>query len=127
MADKFEYNYNVPTQEEQATIKKILAQYEEQSDTTSKIEYLKKLDFKVKMLPTIIGYFLGIIGILIFGLGLTFVLEWDAFILGSVISFIGIIISLIAYPIYQKIFKKMKIKYSDKIIALSKELLEKSE
>lgn len=127
MADKFEYNYNVPTQEEQATIKKILAQYEEQSDTTSKIEYLKKLDFKVKMLPTIIGYFLGIIGILIFGLGLTFVLEWDAFIFGSVISFIGIIISLIAYPIYQKIFKKMKIKYSDKIIALSKELLEKSE
>lgn len=127
MADKFEYNYNVPSQEEQATIKKILAQYEEQSDTTSKIEYLKKLDFKVKMLPTIIGYFLGIIGILIFGLGLTFVLEWDAFLLGSVISFIGIIISLIAYPIYQKIFKKMKIKYSDKIIALSKELLEKSE
>lgn len=127
MADKFEYNYNVPTQEEQATIKKILAQYEEQSDTTSKIEYLKKLDFKVKMLPTILGYFLGIIGILIFGLGLTFVLEWDAFIFGSVISFIGIIISLIAYPIYQKIFKKMKIKYSDKIIALSKELLEKSE
>lgn len=127
MADKFEYNYNVPTQEEQATIKKILAQYEEQSDTTSKIEYLKKLDFKVKMLPTILGYFLGIIGILIFGLGLTFVLEWDAFIFGSVISFIGIIISLIAYPIYQKIFMKMKIKYSDKIIALSKELLEKSE
>lgn len=127
MNDKFEYNYNVPTQEEQAKIKKILAQYEEQSDTTSKIEYLKKLDFKVKMLPTIIGYFLGIIGILIFGLGLTFVLEWDAFIFGSVISFIGIIISLIAYPIYQKIFKKMKIKYSDKIIALSKELLEKSE
>lgn len=127
MNDKFEYNYNVPTQEEQAKIKKILAQYEEQSDTTSKIEYLKKLDFKVKMLPTIIGYFLGIIGILIFGLGLTFVLEWDAVIFGSVISFIGIIISLIAYPIYQKIFKKMKIKYSDKIIALSKELLEKSE
>lgn len=123
MADKFEYNYNVPTPKEQETIKKILAEYEPKNDVSEKVNYLKKLDFKVKVLPTIIGYVLGIGGILIFGVGLTSILEWDNFLLGIIISIIGIIIAGISYPIYKWIFTKMKNKYSNKIIELSKQLL----
>lgn len=123
MADKFEYNYNVPTPKEQETIKKILAEYEPKNDVSEKVNYLKKLDFKVKVLPTIIGYVLGIGGILIFGVGLTSILEWDNFLLGIIISIIGIIIAGISYPIYKWIFTKMKNKYSNKIIELSQQLL----
>lgn len=123
MADKFEYNYNVPTPKEQETIKKILAEYEPKNAVSEKVNYLKKLDFKVKVLPTIIGYVLGIGGILIFGVGLTSILEWDNFLLGIIISIIGIIIAGISYPIYKWIFTNMKNKYSNKIIELSKQLL----
>lgn len=124
MADKFEYNYNAPTPKEQEIIKNILAQYEPKNSVSEKVNDLKKLDFKVKKLPTILGYILGIGGILVFGLGLTMVLEWNNYIFGSVISIIGIVITIIAYPIYKTIYKKMKNKYSNQIIELSKQLLD---
>lgn len=126
MADKFEYNYNVPTPKEQETIKKILAEYEHKNDVNEKVNYLKKLDFKVKVLPTIIGYVLGIGGILVFGVGLTSILEWNKFFLGVIISIIGVIIASMSYHIYKWIFIKMKKKYSNKIIELSKQLLNMS-
>lgn len=124
MADKFEYNYNAPTPKEQEIIKNILAQYEPKNSVSEKVNDLKKLDFKVKKLPTIFGYILGISGILVFGLGLTMILEWNNYILGSIISTIGLIIIFIAYPIYKTIYKKMKDKYSDQIIELSRQLLD---
>lgn len=124
MADKFEYNYNAPTPKEQEIIKNILAQYEPKNSVSEKVNDLKKLDFKVKKLPTILGYILGISGILIFGLGLTMILEWNNYLLGSIISIIGLAITFIAYPIYKTIYKKMKDKYSNQIIELSKQLLD---
>ena len=71
----------------------------------------------------ILGLSFGIIGSLIFGLGLTCVLEWEKIVLGIIISCIGLIIISVAYPIYNIIYKHLKNKYSERIIKLSNELL----
>ena len=90
---------------------------------TSKVKALKKLDAKVKNPPVIIGLVLGIIGTLIFGLGLTTVLEWDNLILGIIISAVGVLPMLVAYPAYKITLKKGKKKYGKEIVKLSEEIL----
>lgn len=123
MADKFNYKYNAPTQNEKEEIENILNDYLPKDKKESKIETLRKLDFKVKNIPMIIGLSIGIIGTLVFGLGLTFILEWNNLILGIIISILGLIIICLAYPLYNKIYNNMKNKYKDQIIEISNELL----
>ena len=65
----------------------------------------------------------GIISSLIFGLGLTMVLEWNLLVFGIIIMLIGFILMLCTYPLYKKISKMFKNKYSKEIINLSEELL----
>lgn len=123
MADKFEYKYNAPTQEEKDEINKILNNYLPKDEKKSKIDILRKLDFKVKNNPMIFGLSCGIIGTLIFGLGLTCVLEWSLLVLGIIISTVGLFVIIIAYPLYNKLHSYYKNKYKDEIIKISKELL----
>ena len=123
MADKFEYKYNAPTQEEKDEINEILNNYLPKDEKETKFEILRKLDFKVKNNPMIFGLSCGIIGNLIFGLGLTCVLEWNLLVLGIIISVIGLFIITIAYPLYNKLHSYYKNKYKDEIIKLSRELL----
>ena len=119
MAEKFEYKYNAPTQEERKEIDNILKDYLPEDSKESKINKLRTLDFKVKNYPIIYGLSLGIIGTLVFGTGLTCILEWSLILLGIIVCVIGLFVAVIAYPIY----KKLKNKYSEEIIQLSKELL----
>ena len=77
MAEKFEYKYNAPTQEERKEIDNILKDYLPEDSKESKINKLRTLDFKVKNYPIIYGLSLGIIGTLVFGTGLTCILEWS--------------------------------------------------
>lgn len=123
MANKFEYKYNAPTQAEKNEINEILKDYLPKDNKISKIDELRKLHFKVKNIPMILGLSFGIIGSLIFGLGLACVLEWEKIVLGIIISCIGLIIISVAYPIYNIIYKHLKNKYSERIIKLSNELL----
>lgn len=120
MADKFEYNYNAISQEERQIVESIKNQYIQKDN---KISLLKKLDHIVKFYPKLFSIILGVIGILGFGLGLTFVLEWDNIICGIVISIIGIILMLLAFPLYNFLLKKLTNKYSNQIIDLSNEIL----
>lgn len=123
MANKFEYKYKAPTQEERQEINNILNDYLPKNESNNKLDYLRKLDFKVKNIPMIVGLNLGIIGTLIFGLGLTCFLEWNLIILGFIFSLLGMIVAVMAYPLYKVIYKRMKNKYSDEIIKISNELL----
>ena len=45
MADKFEYKYNAPTQEEKDEINEILNNYLPKDEKKSKIELLRKINF----------------------------------------------------------------------------------
>ena len=118
MAENFEFTYSAARQEEvEAIRKKYLPK------TEDKMEALRKLDKKVKNIPTTISLILGIVGILLFGLGLSMVLEWKIVVWGIIVSIFGFIPTLLAFPIYQITLNSMKAKYSPQIIKLSEELL----
>lgn len=127
MADKFEYKHNAPTQDERKEINSILEEYLPTDEKQNKLQYLKKINYKVKRTPTILGLSFGIVGILVFGFGLTWILEWDSLLDGCIYCVLGGFLTGFAYPIYSIIYKKLKNKYSSEIIKLSKELLNMEE
>ena len=124
MSNQFNYKYTAPTEEERKEIQKIKNQYLAPSQNSeSKYERLKKLHAKVYQPATTVALILGIIGILIFGLGLTMVLEWGIFVWGVVVMVLGCVPIALAYPVYNLIIKSGKKKYGEEIIKLSNELL----
>ena len=126
MSDKFKFEYNAPTEKERKEIESIRNQYLPKDEKNRKFEELKQLDHKVKNIPIIFAISLGVIGTLIFGLGLTFFLEWiELFVFGIPCAIVGLILVILAYPLYVKISIKLKNKYRDEIINLSNELLNK--
>lgn len=128
MEESFKYEYSAPTIEEKKLIKSIKEQYMPKDNNQKKIDLLKSLDNKVKSIPMIFGLSFGVIGVLLFGTGLTFFLEWtDLFVIGIPFSLIGTILMLLAYPIYKKVLNNFKNKYGKQIIDLSNELLNESE
>lgn len=125
MSKKFEYNYSAPTQKERQEIESIRNQYLPKSERESKVELLKRLDNKVKNIPMVTALTFGIVGSLIFGTGMAFFLEWtELWYVGIPFGLVGILITILAYPIYCYLLKKLKKKYSSEIIRLSNELIE---
>lgn len=124
MADKFEYKYSAPTQEERKEIDSIRTKYLPQQKTDSKLDRLRKLDQKVKSISESVGISLGVIGLLLFGTGMCFFLEWtNIWYIGIPFSIVGIVIISITYYIYKITLNKLKNKYKEEIIELSNELL----
>ena len=123
MNNQFNFKYSAPSQEERKEIDSIRRQYAPQEKTETKLERLRRLDALVKNTAVIWSLVFGVIGCLIFGLGLTMVLEWNILLWGIVLMVIGSVPMAIAYPIYNKLLKKGKAKYGDEILRLSEELL----
>ena len=123
MSNKFNYKYSVPTEEERKEIDSIRRQYLPIEKEETKIERLRRLDGLVKNTATIWSLVLGVVGTLVFGFGLTMILEWEILFLGIVLMVLGCPIIISAYPIYKIILKKNKDVYGEEIIKLSEELL----
>lgn len=121
--DKFEYTYSAPTERERKEIMSIRRQYEDKPTTDGKLERLRRLDAIVKNRCMIISLTIGVIGCLIFGLGLACVLEFNRLALGIICGAVGAIVMIFAYPLHRFIYKKDKAKYGEEIIKLSQELL----
>ena len=125
----FEYTYSAPTEKERTEIEAIRRQYQEQpaaaADKTDKLARLRMLDAKVKNTATIFALVLGIVGTLIFGLGMSMVLEWGLFLWGVIVAVVGCPPIFAAYPVYNITLKKGKKKYGEEILKLSEELLQK--
>lgn len=121
--EKFKYTYSAPTKVEREEIEDIRRDYAEKTDTEIKFERLKNLDRKVKTIPKLWAWVLGIIGVLIFGLGLTMVLEWGITIFGVLIGVIGSGLMIADYFIYKNIKKCAIKKYRTEILSISEELL----
>lgn len=119
---KFKYTYAAPTEQERREIDSIRRQYAADG-SVDKLEQLRRLDGKVKNPPKILGIILGIAGILVFGLGLTMVLEWSMAVWGTVVSAVGVVPMALAYPAHQLLLKHNKNKYGQVIVELSDELL----
>ena len=128
MSKKFEYNYSAPTIEERKEIVSIRRQYLPTDKSMTKMDRLKYLDKKVKSASLMASLSFGIIGVLTFGLAMTFFLEWTKYwYIGIPSAIIGMILMILAYPVYVKVMNIGKNKYGKEIIELSNELLNEKE
>lgn len=120
---KFELTYNSIGDRERREIESIRSRYAGLSDADDKRMRLRRLDFLVRRLPICISVAICVIGLLVFGVGLTLALELDNTVLGSVIGSAGLIIIIVAYPIYKGIYLFQRKRYAGPILSLSDELL----
>ena len=101
----------------------IAQKYQEKPEMVNKIELLRKLDQSVTKMPSVISLSVGIIGILIFGLGMCCWLVWsDLSVLGTVLCVVGAAVCIANYPLYSKMVAAKKEELAPQIIALSNEI-----
>ena len=123
MSDKkFRYTYTAPTEEERREIESIRAAY--RKDVRSeKLERLRRLNARVKNGAMSVALTLGVLGLLVFGLGMTMILEWGILAGGVAVSAAGALPMAAAAPAYNFVLRRGKEKYGEEIVRLSEELL----
>lgn len=124
----FSYTYSAKEQEE---IKKIRSKYTGTVIEENKMTQLRRLDESVASKATMISLVVGIVGALIFGLGMSLILTdlgnglstIGAIAIGVVIGIIGLGIACTAYPVYNRTIKKEREKIAPEIMRLTDELM----
>ena len=116
----FSYNYSAARNKEVESIRNKYMPREE-----SKLERLKKLDLRVQMAGTIESLCFGIVGALIFGIGMCFFLDvfTGAAWLSAILMICGTLLMIPAYPIYRRIARKTKAELTPEILRLSEEIM----
>lgn len=127
MSNQFNFRYTAPTEAERKEIDSIRRQYAPQEKTETKLERLRRLDALVKNTAIIWSLCLGVLGTLIFGLGLAMILEWNIWLWGILLMAVGGVPMVIAYPVYKGVLRQYKNRYGEEILRLSEELLNESE
>ena len=91
----------------------------------SKMQTLKKLDSKVRRAGMIESLILGVIGCLVFGIGMCFGLDVFAGAdwLTVLFCLAGAVIMAPAYPVYNYISKKTREELTPEILILSEEII----
>ena len=124
----FSYTYSAKEQEE---IRKIQQKYQPKEEQD--IDKLRKLDAKVTEKATIVSLELGIAGALILGSGMSLIMTDLGNILGLqgivnivvgiLVGSVGLVLVILAYPLYQKVLKKERDKIAPEILKLTGELM----
>jgi len=116
----FTYNYSAARNKEVESIRKKYMPVQE-----NKLETLKRLDSRVQIAGIIESLCIGIIGALVFGIGMCFGLDVfsGANWLAVLFCILGAVIMIPAYPIYRHISKKTKAKLTPEILRLSEEII----
>ena len=116
----FNYTYSAARNKEVESIRRKYMPEEE-----SKLERLKTLDQRVQMAGTIESLCFGIVGALVFGIGMCFFLDVFAGTawLSALFMIIGSLIMIPAYPIYRRIARKTKKELTPEILRLSEEIM----
>ena len=124
----FEYTYSAQQQKEVEAIRKKYLPQE-----ADKMAQLRKLHAIPTQMAQAASLVVGIIGALIMGTGMSFIMTDLGAILGAYREFsmvIGIAVGLagmvpvaLAYPIYNRVLKKQREKIAPEILRLSDELL----
>ena len=109
--------------DQQFMAQKIRTQYMEK--TPSELDALRELDARVQMAGTIPSLCIGIVGALVFGLGMCFFLDVfaGAAWLTALLMVLGAVIMIPAYPIYRRIARKTKAELTPEILRLSDEII----
>ena len=116
----FNYSYSTRVNKEVESIRRKYMPKEE-----SKLERLKRLDFRAQTAGVVESLCLGIIGLLVFGVGMCFFLEvfaGEAW-LTALLMVLGTLIMIPAYPLYKRISRRTKAELAPEIIRLSDEIV----
>lgn len=124
----FTYTYSAKEQDE---IKRIRQKYQSQEEDS--MTRLRKLDASVTSKATVIALVLGIVGVLIFGMGMSLIMTDLAVLLGMkgmtniivgiITGVLGVILAALAYPVYSKVLKREREKIAPEILRLTDELM----
>ena len=118
--ETFSYSYSAKQQREIEDIRKKYLPRE-----SDKMEQLRRLDRSATQQGMLISLTVGILGTLILGLGMRCCMIWADkwFIPGIIISIVGILGIIVAYPLYTKITEKKREKLAPEIMRLTDELM----
>ena len=116
----FTYNYSAARNKEVESIRRKYMPHEE-----SKLETLKRLDYRVQTAGMIESLCFGIIGALVFGIGMCFFLDVfaGAAWLTAILMICGTLLMIPAYPIYRRIARKTRAELTPEILRLSEEIM----
>ena len=125
--DTFRMTYSA---EEKDEIERIRDKYTEKKPDD--MTRLKALDKESESIATMVSIIAGVVGILIFGTGLSLYLSELGDALGEavlpvsiIVGLIGVILMVAAFPLYMHTLKKEREKRKDEILALADELMKK--
>lgn len=111
------------TEAELNIIKSINNKYKEEEKSSNKLNRLIVLDKSVTKAGLVWALTLGIIGILIFGLGMCLCLLWTKYVLGILVGIVGVVFMSLAMPVRNKAMLKKRNEVSKEILDLSSEML----
>lgn len=116
----FRYSYSAVKNKEVEDIRKRYVPHEE-----SKLETLRRLDRKVQGAGMVESICLGVVGALVFGIGMCFGLDVfsGAAWLTLLFMLIGTALMIPAYPIYRYVASKARTKFTPEILRLSEEII----
>lgn len=118
------YEFN-PKKSNAEKAEAIRRQYMEREIT--KMDTLQELHTKVKIPGIVVSVIVGVLGVLIMGTGMSSVMVWDNMTIGLVLGIPGMLMALLAYPIYKAITSRRKKKYASQILKLSGEIMGEKE
>ena len=110
-------------------VQKIRTQYIEKEHTG--LDELKKLDVKVKRPANVFGYIFGSIGAIVMGSGMSLVMTdiakmvgiQNPMLCGIIIGIIGLLVTILNYPIYKRILESRRKKFANEILVLSEKIM----
>ena len=129
--DGFSYTYSAKEQEE---LKRIREKYIPRTESENKMERLRRLDEGVTKKALTVSLVVGILGTLILGVGLSFIMttlgemllsSHDHLVMpiGILIGIVGGALAALAYPIYNFTVTRERKKIAPEILRLTDELM----
>ncbi|MDD4532223.1 MAG: hypothetical protein PHW22_02175 [Bacilli bacterium] len=97
--------------------------YSPKSEKATRLEELETLNKRVKLPGKIASYVVGTIGILAMGLGMSLIMVDEVMGTGLAISIPGLVVALLACPLYYLITNSRKKRYAAKIVDLSNKII----
>ena len=126
--EEFSFTYSAAQQQEVEDIRKKYLPKEE-----DKMEQLRRLHAIPSQKAQAASIAAGIIGVLIMGTGMSFIMtdlggifgicRDFSMVIGIAVGFAGMVPAALAYPIYNRVLKKQRQKIAPEILRLSDELL----
>ena len=126
----FQYTYSA---KERAELKRIRDKYTAPTEAEDKMARLRRLDASVTNTAQAVALVFGVVGALVFGLGMSLCMTdlADIFgkhrdlsmVIGITVGVVGGILASLAYPVYGAIVKAKRKKLAPEIIRLADELM----